>query len=673
LTLPEFLARLAGVVPQADGWKALCPGHDDRAQSLSVKAGSRQPIVLHCHAGCALEAILGALGLGMDAVSHPKRPRGRPPGTGRAPAPPVGELPVEIAAYDYRDLSGRVLYQNVRFAPKSFKQRRPNPDRPGEWIWKMGDVPHVPYRLDEIAAFCQMGRTTVVVVEGEKDADALWDLAIPATTNVAGALKWTEAETAALVAVGVKIVVAVPDNDPTGRTHTAKVVASTRAAGIRSYILELEGLEPKGDTSDFLAQQGPEAFQERLAVLLRKTTLSDVHAVFHRWLGPEYDTDVLDAMLAAAASIQLGGDPCWLMILSGAGAAKTETVQALEGAGALVVSMISSVGALLSGTARREVAMDATGGLLRKLGPSSLMVIKDMTSILSMDRANRSSVLAALREIHDGKWVREIGTEGGRTLTWTGRVGLIAACTSAWDRAHDVINTMGDRFILARFDSNYGRAAAFQQAWKNSGQEVTMRRELAQVVGSLLGQIDVANPPHLGKAEEQRLFDLADLTTRARTGVDVDTRLDVIVANMPEMPTRFAKQLFQVVRGALALGLSLSEGMGLAARCARDSIPPLRLIVLDYLSTAPGSSTQEVAKACGLLWYTAKRALDALYALNLVIIQGEDREVTYTLRAHINPDVIKLSPIAFGVDGPVGEETSGIVVGVGGRGEGVPF
>jgi hypothetical protein len=45
---------------------------------------------------------------------------------------------------------------------------------------------------------------------------------------------------------------------------------------------------------------------------------------------------------------QLTGDPVWLLLISGSGNAKTETVQALDGIGA-----ISSGAALLSGTPQR--------------------------------------------------------------------------------------------------------------------------------------------------------------------------------------------------------------------------------------------------------------------------------------------------------------------------------
>ena len=184
------------------------------------------------------------------------------------------------------------------------------------------------------------------------------------------------------------------------------------------------------------------------------TPLADAHAVFKKWLGATYDLAIFDATASAGAAEKLGGDPLWLIVISGSGNAKTETVQSLSGAGAHVTSTITSEGALLSATTRSR---GATGGLLHKIGPRGLLVIKDLTSILAMDSNVRGSVLAAFREIHDGRWERNVGFAGGRTLTWAGRIVVVAACTTAWDEARKVIESMGDRFCLVRSSSTTGR------------------------------------------------------------------------------------------------------------------------------------------------------------------------------------------------------------------------
>jgi hypothetical protein len=277
--------------------------------------------------------------------------------------------------------------------------------------------------------------------------------------------------------------------------------------------------------------------------------LAEVHEVFQRWLGKDYDLDTLDAMLAVCASEKLPGDPAWLMIVSGPGNAKTETAQATSGIGAQVVSTITSDAALLSASPRKQRAKDATGGLLRKIGDRGCLTIKDFTSILSTHREARTTILAALREIHDGHWVRNVGSDGGQTLSWKGRVVVIAACTTAIDQAHSVIATMGDRFVLIRSNSRTGRITGGKRAMRNTGAETQMRKEMADAVAGVIAAADTATPYTISDEDEDTIVQAADLVTLARTGVELDYRGDVIDAHDPEMPTRFAKQLTQIMRG----------------------------------------------------------------------------------------------------------------------------
>lgn len=355
-------------------------------------------------------------------------------------------------------------------------------------------------------------------------------------------------------------------------------------------------------------------------------TLDDAHATFARWLGAEYDTDALDAVLAAAAVERLDGDPLWLLLVSGPGNAKTETVQALSGAGARVTSTVSSEGALLSATSTRERAKDATGGLLRAIGDRGLLVIKDVTSILSMGREIRAAVLAALREIYDGRWSRNVGTDGGRTLEWVGRLAIIGAVTTAWDEAHAVISAMGDRFVLLRMDSTVGRTAAGRRAIGNTGDETVMRAELAVAVAGVLAGLTAATGITVGDDETDRLLAAADVVTLARTGVIRDTRGDVLDAHAPEMPTRFAKQLTQIVRGAVAVGMDRTAALRLAIRCARDSVPPLRLAIIDDLAANPDSATRDVRRRVDRPRTTVDRELQALHMLRVVTVIEEETE-----------------------------------------------
>jgi putative DNA primase/helicase len=154
-----------------------------------------------------------------------------------------------VATYDYHLEDGTLAYQVVRYEPKDFRQRRP--DGAGGWVWNMAGIRRVPYRLPQLR-----GAPVVFITEGEKDADALVALGLTATTNTGGAGKWTAADTAALITAGVGAVVVVPDNDPAGEAHAAKVAASCRGAGLEVRIVQLPELGPKEDVSDWLRAPG---------------------------------------------------------------------------------------------------------------------------------------------------------------------------------------------------------------------------------------------------------------------------------------------------------------------------------------------------------------------------------------------------------------------------------
>jgi hypothetical protein len=366
-------------------------------------------------------------------------------------------------------------------------------------------------------------------------------------------------------------------------------------------------------------------------------SLQVAHGVYRRWLGETFDLLALDAVLAAAAVDRLDGDPVWLLVVSGSGNAKTETVGSLAGAGAYVTSTVTSEGALLSATSRKEQSKDATGGLLRKIGDSGILVIKDVTSILSMNRDIRTSVLAALREVYDGRWERNVGTDGGKSLLWTGRITLVGAVTSAYDSAHAVIASMGDRFALVRVDSNLGRMQAGMQALRNVSHEVQMRAELSAAAGAVLAGVDPARAA-LTEQDMTVLLGAADLVTLARTAVERDYRGEVVEAHQPEVPTRFAKMLGQLVRGTLAVGGEHPRALAVAMRVAGDSIPPLRLLVLGDLLAHPHSTTTEVTKRLQRPRTTVDRTLQELHLLGLVLVEDVEgqRAWRYDLAAGVD-------------------------------------
>lgn len=234
MALPVLLRSLEsrGLKKSGTGWIARCPAHEDNHASLSISQGAKGAVV-HCHAGCKPEEIVERLGFALADLFDET----------------ISDKPRIVAEYDYRDEQGARLYQSVRMLPKDFRQRRPGEG--GGWEWNLQGVRRVLYRLPELLAAPK--GTTVYVVEGEKDVDALTCLGLVATTNVGGAGKWRPEYGDALRG---RPVVILPDNDDAGAAHGLMVAKALGGIAASTKVVQLPGLPSKGDVSDWLAMGG---------------------------------------------------------------------------------------------------------------------------------------------------------------------------------------------------------------------------------------------------------------------------------------------------------------------------------------------------------------------------------------------------------------------------------
>ena len=73
-----LLSRLKKVRGRAGSWVACCPAHDDRSPSLSIREDGDR-VLVHCHAGCDVSSVLGAVGLDMTDLYPPRTEPGPQP------------------------------------------------------------------------------------------------------------------------------------------------------------------------------------------------------------------------------------------------------------------------------------------------------------------------------------------------------------------------------------------------------------------------------------------------------------------------------------------------------------------------------------------------------------------------------------------------------------------
>jgi hypothetical protein len=103
-------------------------------------------------------------------------------------------------------------------------------------------------------------------------------------------------------------------------------------------------------------------------------------------MAPPAGSGVSLRLLGAIAANRLGGEPVWLLLVDASRGGKTEIVRACgDLAECAHISSLTEAG-LLSGTSRSEHADDATGGVLRTIGSRGVIVAKDFTSVLAMEK-----------------------------------------------------------------------------------------------------------------------------------------------------------------------------------------------------------------------------------------------------------------------------------------------
>jgi len=222
-----------------------CPAHDDYSPSLHLRE-DEQGLLCFCFAGCSRADIDDALegvepGLSTEPVQIARRERG-----------------TVVAAYDYRNAAGELIFRKLRLEPKSFELRRPvvvparteGPVQHSEYVsWRAGlkdeqgryVVEPAPYNLPELLA-----AEVVWIVDGEKDADRLAAEGVIATCSPYGMARWRDEFSDSL---RDKNVVVVADRDDSGYRAAASLAASL--VGVAASVRVVEAADGK-DAFDHL-------------------------------------------------------------------------------------------------------------------------------------------------------------------------------------------------------------------------------------------------------------------------------------------------------------------------------------------------------------------------------------------------------------------------------------
>jgi hypothetical protein len=237
--LLDLVREKTGRTPKKteSGYSTCCPAHEDANPSLSIGPGNNQALVLHCFAGCSIEAICSSLGIELKDLFSSSQPN--------------------RTVYPYYDEYNRELYRKIRIEPgyngkkKSFYLERT--DKNGLIVKNLKGCHKVLYRLPEILKSISEN-VPIFLVEGEKDADKLFSLGLAATTS-AESLFWSDSFSKVLQDADV---VLLYDLDKTGLERRDLLIKKLYQQVKSLCVVDLPGLtyqESHGDdVSDWLAR-----------------------------------------------------------------------------------------------------------------------------------------------------------------------------------------------------------------------------------------------------------------------------------------------------------------------------------------------------------------------------------------------------------------------------------
>jgi Protein of unknown function (DUF3987) len=292
--LKTILAKLPDARKSGNGWSARFPSHEDRQASLSVSEGGDGRALVKCHAGCNASAIVSALGLTLVDLFR-GRPKLSPPTNGLHKRggrgfPTANDALAALERmhgkcsmqWTYQDAHGKPVGVVVRWDKPDSKDKDFRPVARHGNAWRIGAmaVPRPLYQLPELT-----DARHVVVVEGEKAADAARSLGFTATTSAGGSQAAGKADWTLLAGKEVWI---LPDNDAPGRKYADAVAGIlarlTPASVVR--IVYLPDLPKGGDIVDWIDAHGEAAEPEEM-----KSELETLANAVQAWR-PDEDDDL---------------------------------------------------------------------------------------------------------------------------------------------------------------------------------------------------------------------------------------------------------------------------------------------------------------------------------------------------------------------------------------------
>lgn len=358
------------------------------------------------------------------------------------------------------------------------------------------------------------------------------------------------------------------------------------------------------------------------------------------------DTNVIPLCIGVTAQSLVEGDPVWLWLVGGSSSGKTEVINALTGLKFVIQVSTLTENTFLSGAK----AKGKETSLLKEI-KNGCIVMKDFTSILSMNNEKREAIIGQMREIFDGKFTKATGT--GDFLKWEGKINFIAGVTEAIHAESDRFNQMGTRNLFYTLPEQDRIKTTFRAI--ENGNTIKFKREhlkevFSEYINYLVGQAQ-QKQYELPKEIQSNIVYLTDFVSRATTGVVKNYRGEMQLVMSPNMPMRNAAQAAGLAKIFMAMndGVLADWGERIIYKTALDCIPKQRKMVLGVLARYREVTTKGVGIALGYSTDLVSSWLADLDALRICkrVIDTEAGKTRWILSQDYRQLMIKYDGIQY--------------------------
>jgi len=398
-------------------------------------------------------------------------------------------------------------------------------------------------------------------------------------------------------------------------------------------------------------------------------TIEKLEAEFRKVLLIE-DRGLVSIVVAAVIANRMSLDPVWLLLVAPSSGGKTEMIQAISKLEFVFPISDLTVNTFASGLKRPG---QHTSLLLKMT--NGIMAFKDFTSVLSKNKDARREIMAQLREIYDGEYVKRTGN--ANDIVWRGKLGAIAGATEAVYRHLEELSAMGDRFVMYCIKQP-DRLEVARRALNNAHLIHESREHLQKCttyyITHVLKDVDTEEVV-LEEGFKTELLNVADFATRVRSAVLRDFKTNLVdFVPSAEMPMRVTNQLYTLSAALLLIKRHDKRQSPLTAnavveidekdkeilyKTAFDSIPKTRRMALFALAKyRNGVTTAGLATLLDLPTPSVQKYLQEVNALGICTRKktGGAQGDTWILKETYREIMLKLDDIKDVIDGTLESE-----------------